>query len=236
MSAAHINTEFSGFNRVSSNSTSSSISSFNFLSASVSSSSSSLGESIITPGESIAPRESVSSCSLTTKFVPLKKKDKSAIEMSAQVTPKILTNINPKESIHKSNTVHQLEMIEQPKVNAASLPLSDDPRTLQLALELSLVGFNDNQTCYAQPAQAPPLSLIAQSHFEIGAINGVPAFSKTDNTLPPPSASSCLLLPVAGTVSLEDRSKKSQNMTECVPVPSSEHVAEIVGRQGLLFF
>ncbi|XP_018328367.1 RNA-binding protein MEX3B [Agrilus planipennis] len=30
----------------------------------------------------------------------------------------------------------------------------------------------------------------------------------------------------------ENRSKKSQNMTECVPVPSSEHVAEIVGRQG----
>lgn len=28
------------------------------------------------------------------------------------------------------------------------------------------------------------------------------------------------------------KSKKSQNMTECVPVPSSEHVAEIVGRQG----
>eukprot|EP00061_Rhincodon_typus_P003095 g19256.t1 len=25
--------------------------------------------------------------------------------------------------------------------------------------------------------------------------------------------------------------KKSVNMTECVPVPSSEHVAEIVGRQ-----
>ncbi|XP_034480678.1 RNA-binding protein MEX3B [Drosophila innubila] len=38
-----------------------------------------------------------------------------------------------------------------------------------------------------------------------------------------------LLMPSAG---LEDRSKKSQNMTECVPVPSSEHVAEIVGRQG----
>ena len=26
--------------------------------------------------------------------------------------------------------------------------------------------------------------------------------------------------------------KKMQNMTECVPVPSSEHVAEIVGKQG----
>lgn len=37
--------------------------------------------------------------------------------------------------------------------------------------------------------------------------------------------------PVAGG-HFDDRSKKSQNMTECVPVPSSEHVAEIVGRQG----
>jgi len=27
--------------------------------------------------------------------------------------------------------------------------------------------------------------------------------------------------------------KRSVNMTECVPVPSSEHVAEIVGRQGI---
>ncbi|CAF4480403.1 unnamed protein product, partial [Rotaria magnacalcarata] len=31
---------------------------------------------------------------------------------------------------------------------------------------------------------------------------------------------------------LDALGKKSQNMTECVPVPSSEHVAEIVGRQG----
>lgn len=30
----------------------------------------------------------------------------------------------------------------------------------------------------------------------------------------------------------ESLNKRSQNMTECVPVPSSEHVAEIVGRQG----
>lgn len=29
--------------------------------------------------------------------------------------------------------------------------------------------------------------------------------------------------------------KRSANMTECVPVPSSEHVAEIVGRQGKFF-
>ena len=30
----------------------------------------------------------------------------------------------------------------------------------------------------------------------------------------------------------DDSSSLLQNMTECVPVPSSEHVAEIVGRQG----
>ncbi|XP_043863008.1 RNA-binding E3 ubiquitin-protein ligase MEX3C isoform X4 [Drosophila mojavensis] len=50
------------------------------------------------------------------------------------------------------------------------------------------------------------------------------------NNLPlPPTTASGLLMPSVG---LEERSKKSQNMTECVPVPSSEHVAEIVGRQG----
>ena len=37
--------------------------------------------------------------------------------------------------------------------------------------------------------------------------------------------------------SLEDlKGRRSQNMTECVPVPSSEHVAEIVGRQGESIF
>lgn len=30
--------------------------------------------------------------------------------------------------------------------------------------------------------------------------------------------------------------RSSQNMTECVTVPSSEHVAEIVGRQGKLSY
>ena len=34
----------------------------------------------------------------------------------------------------------------------------------------------------------------------------------------------------------ELKTRKSQNMTECVPVPTSEHVAEIVGRQGKYIF
>ena len=32
---------------------------------------------------------------------------------------------------------------------------------------------------------------------------------------------------------LSSSPKKSQNITQCVAVPSSEHVAEIVGRQGV---
>lgn len=41
--------------------------------------------------------------------------------------------------------------------------------------------------------------------------------------------------PLVNSFDGEPRGKKSQNTTECVPVPSSEHVAEIVGRQGKNF-
>lgn len=77
-----------------------------------------------------------------------------------------------------------------------------DDRALQLALELSMLGLSD-------PMVNPP---------DTGDIS-----AGLDSLINPLS-----------NVGLEDvaRSKKSQNMTECVPVPSSEHVAEIVGRQG----
>ncbi len=39
---------------------------------------------------------------------------------------------------------------------------------------------------------------------------------------------------VASTIS-DEIARKTQNVTDCVPVPTSEHVAEIVGRQGLAF-
>ncbi|XP_017051444.1 RNA-binding protein MEX3B [Drosophila ficusphila] len=212
MSAAHISTEFTGFNKVSSGPASSCIPSLNF------------------PSESgIAQEASASSYSLSANFNSLKKKHKgSSIVMSTKISPKSLNRVHLKESIYKANAVQHHEMAEQHKVNTSSLQLSEDPRALQLALELSLVGFNDSQNCYTQPAQPP----TAQNDFDTGAINCVTEFPKTESTLQLSSAQSCLLLPTAGIVSLEDRSKKSQNMTECVPVPSSEHVAEIVGRQG----
>lgn len=54
----------------------------------------------------------------------------------------------------------------------------------------------------------------------------------TSNPATPSDPDPPSILPTAFVVPDESRSKKSQNMTECVPVPSSEHVAEIVGRQG----
>lgn len=135
------------------------------------------------------------------------------------ITPQILHDINMTDSIQKLNQTHaHNQMIEQQKVH--TIPLPEDPRTLQLALELSLVGLNESNqnNSYTHP-------ILAQGDY---------AFTRTDvgpmNNLPlPPTTASGLLMPSVG---LEERSKKSQNMTECVPVPSSEHVAEIVGRQG----
>ncbi|KAJ3628053.1 hypothetical protein MTP99_015379 [Tenebrio molitor] len=77
-----------------------------------------------------------------------------------------------------------------------------DERALQLALELSMLGFSESMNAVAEPDS--PADLVPF----VGTLAGV------------------------GVGLDEVRSKKSQNMTECVPVPSSEHVAEIVGRQG----
>lgn len=75
-----------------------------------------------------------------------------------------------------------------------------DERALQLALELSMLGFNEPLTSVSEPDSPGDLTSFVNPLTTVG---------------------------------LEEvRSKKSQNMTECVPVPSSEHVAEIVGRQG----
>nr|CAD7395456.1 unnamed protein product [Timema poppensis] len=68
----------------------------------------------------------------------------------------------------------------------------EDQRALQLAFELSMLGFDSSPTT-TEPTSGETLT---------------PVFPD------------------------DSRGKKSQNMTECVPVPSSEHVAEIVGRQG----
>jgi len=93
-----------------------------------------------------------------------------------------------------------------------------ESRTMQLALELALLQQGGNTGYDVSP---PSGSLHHHSH------------ASSDNPLLHPfgqsssPASNCL------SGSLEDlKTRRSQNMTECVPVPTSEHVAEIVGRQG----
>ena len=78
----------------------------------------------------------------------------------------------------------------------------EDQRALQLALELSMLGLNPNEDCGLQQAH----------HHQVqNGLNSSPTFDQMDEA---------------------QSLKRGANMTECVPVPSSEHVAEIVGRQG----
>ena len=96
-------------------------------------------------------------------------------------------------------------------------------RTEQLALQLALLQGNfDNSGHHHQ-------------HHHPG--HGTPSFSASDLNLGTGSGSLLLNGSAVGGGSLEDlKGRRSQNMTECVPVPSSEHVAEIVGRQGESYF
>lgn len=80
----------------------------------------------------------------------------------------------------------------------------EDQRALQLALELSMLGLGDASALVTGATNSSP-----ESHHHQSLTNGHPTAEQ-----------------------LAGLQKKSQNMTECVPVPSSEHVAEIVGRQG----
>lgn len=80
----------------------------------------------------------------------------------------------------------------------------EDQRALQVALELSLLSFGDH---HGHGGAASPTS--NGQHY---SMDHMASLHYVDE--------------------MRFLAKKSQNMTECVPVPSSEHVAEIVGRQG----
>lgn len=77
-------------------------------------------------------------------------------------------------------------------------------RALQTALELSMLDINIGGN-----HSTPTYTGTSSQESPFGYFNG--------------SDSSSLL---------SGSPKKSQNITQCVAVPSSEHVAEIVGRQG----
>ena len=79
----------------------------------------------------------------------------------------------------------------------------EDQRALQVALELSLLSFG-NVDHHHHGSTSP-------NHYHT-TMDQIASLHYADE--------------------MRFLAKKSQNMTECVPVPSSEHVAEIVGRQG----
>lgn len=82
----------------------------------------------------------------------------------------------------------------------------EDQRALQVALELSLLSFGNVEHHHG--------STSPNSHH-YHTMDQIASLHYADE--------------------MRFLAKKSQNMTECVPVPSSEHVAEIVGRQGISF-
>ncbi|KAK4036830.1 hypothetical protein OUZ56_028867 [Daphnia magna] len=81
----------------------------------------------------------------------------------------------------------------------------EDQRALQVAMELSLLSFGNNMEHHHMDHSTSP-----NHHYN--TMDHINSLHYADE--------------------MRFLAKKSQNMTECVPVPSSEHVAEIVGRQG----
>ena len=93
----------------------------------------------------------------------------------------------------------------------------EDQRALQIALELSMLGLGPNAgggggggggevNVWGEPNGM----FLEQNQSPVGSLGSFGGSLDDD----------------------DGPNKKGQNMTECVPVPSSEHVAEIVGRQG----
>lgn len=96
----------------------------------------------------------------------------------------------------------------------SSTPTVEEQRALQIALELSMLGL--------QQAGQPDGQNHHGHHQDLIQVD-----NKFSDSPPGPAG-------LGGFPGGDDahKLKKSANMTECVPVPSSEHVAEIVGRQG----
>ncbi|NXN30178.1 MEX3D protein, partial [Nycticryphes semicollaris] len=121
-------------------------------------------------------------------------------------------------------------------------PVQDEAAALRFALDqLSLLGLEEAGECGLRAVEAggeEPEATAGPGGLQGRECGGSPppaggaaaaaasppaAFGNFAPQLAPPAA--LLAEPLGGR-------KKSVNMTECVPVPSSEHVAEIVGRQG----
>lgn len=131
-----------------------------------------------------------------------------------------------KKKHKKSNKMTSIFELSERLLSPPSSPLVDDhhmndQRALEkLAMELSMLDMG---------ASSGASSSGSHSHNDdlSSALMNMP----TDGIVPGSTLNAFTSMLGFNGVHFDDR-KKSQNMTECVPVPSSEHVAEIVGRQG----
>ncbi|KAM7341457.1 uncharacterized protein ACRADG_012303 isoform 1-T5 [Cochliomyia hominivorax] len=199
---------------------------------------------------------------------------------SKQHTSESITNSNNDTNENNQRllleNIHHHQQTPQLPSSDSSCLNNEDARTLQLAVELTMMNLNQMPL----PTSGASSSLLAtsnhypqlQSHLQSGSIEnshqpftsssytsiGNPYHMTTKVFLQTQSQTAATLLNQKMmsegnqdtsipakinslsnnqnmstiTPTVDERSKKSQNMTECVPVPSSEHVAEIVGRQG----
>lgn len=122
--------------------------------------------------------------------------------------------------------------------------LLEDERALQLALDqLCLLGLGEPPAptagedgggggggAPAQPAAPPQPAQPPPPAAPPAAPTAAPAAQTPQPPTAPKGASDAKLCALYKEAEL--RLKGSSNTTECVPVPTSEHVAEIVGRQG----
>lgn len=138
--------------------------------------------------------------------------------------------------LHHPGTIGTTNHHHSNSVGTSGLPF-EDQKALRLALELSMLNFeggapsallqhhhNNLMTAAANSGNA---GLFNDHQSLLNGLNGLGGGHGLGEFSP-------AFLDHAGPDDLSRilPGKRSQNMTECVPVPSSEHVAEIVGRQG----
>lgn len=128
------------------------------------------------------------------------------------------------------------EMEQQQRLGNGTNANLEEQRALQLAFELSMLGLsetlngvNDISVNVINHHLQQHSAALSSPQMSNGGCNNVNIGQNCQNSSQQNGGLNAFgMMPP----SMDDRSKKSQNMTECVPVPSSEHVAEIVGRQG----
>ena len=105
----------------------------------------------------------------------------------------------------------------------------------QLAIDLAKLASNLNMGGAVTEASCNGAAAMSSSSSAGGNASSSPVLSRAgvvSTTAGGGVVANGILSDMSAAAVAAGGGRKSANMTECVPVPSSEHVAEIVGRQG----